>query len=72
MEYDAFKDLIVLQQEEEEKERREAWNQARQAALKELEQHLKADESSASLVLMDDNYHLRGMRKKIHHLFLQY
>jgi tRNA uridine 5-carbamoylmethylation protein Kti12 len=75
LEYDAFEDLIVSQQqeeEEEEEERREAWNQARQVVLKELEQHLKSDESSASIILMDDNFHLRGMRKKIHRLLLQY
>jgi tRNA uridine 5-carbamoylmethylation protein Kti12 len=79
LEYDAFEDLIVSQQqqqeEEEERGRREAWNQARQVVLKELEQHLQADESSESessdsIILMDDNFHLRGMRKQIHRLLL--
>jgi tRNA uridine 5-carbamoylmethylation protein Kti12 len=76
LEYDALEDLIVSQQHEEE-ERRDAWNQARRVAVHELEQQLlehgrRAESSAPLLILMDDNFHLRGMRKQIHRLLLQY
>ena len=51
-----------------------AWNEARQTALKQLEQSLERKESADSydVVLMDDNFHLQGMRKQIHRLLLRH
>ena len=62
-------------------QRREAWNQARQHAVQQLEGGLQkiigasSNETSTSvktdtIILMDDNFHLRGMRKQIHRLLL--
>ena len=64
-------------------QRREAWNQARQHAVQQLEGELQkiigasSNETSTSvktdtIILMDDNFHLRGMRKQIHRLLLNY
>ena len=64
-------------------QRREAWNQARQHAVQQLEGGLQkiigasSNETSTSvktdtIILMDDNFHLRGMRKQIHRLLLNY
>jgi tRNA uridine 5-carbamoylmethylation protein Kti12 len=68
--------------------RRDAWNQARQHAVEQMEQEIQKiiamGESSAptsntstiateeTVILMDDNFHLRGMRKQIHRLLLNY
>jgi tRNA uridine 5-carbamoylmethylation protein Kti12 len=73
--YNGLEDLIILQQQEEE-ERRDAWNQARCVAVHELEQQLleherQAESSAPLLILMDDNFHLQGMRKQIQQLLLQ-
>eukprot|EP00980_Cylindrotheca_fusiformis_P001435 scaffold345_cov134-Cylindrotheca_fusiformis.AAC.46 len=68
LEYDAFEDEIASQQKV--KDGIVAWNQARETALQELERILKTPPDSTSLILMDDNFHLRGMRKKIHRLLL--
>jgi tRNA uridine 5-carbamoylmethylation protein Kti12 len=77
LEYDALEDSIVAQQTEE--ERREAWNEARQVAIQQLEDHFtNNDEATADddvarrLILMDDNFHLRGMRKQIHRILLNH
>ncbi len=73
LEYDELEDAIVLLQINQ--ERRDAWNQARKLAMNKLEFHLiqaKSNEESPSILLMDDNFHLRGMRKQIHRLLLNY
>lgn len=73
LEYDELEDDIIQQKIEE--ERREAWNQARKVALNKLEmylQKLKSNEESPSIFLLDDNFHLRGMRKQIHRLLLNH
>ncbi|CAJ1966577.1 unnamed protein product [Cylindrotheca closterium] len=50
-----------------------AWNEARKAAVANLEGVLRKARIEESLVvLMDDNYHLRGMRKQIHRLLLDH
>ena len=77
LEYDAFEDILFSQQqqggEEEEEARRGAWNQAREVALQKLEQTiLEAPGSPPLLILLDDNFHLRGMRKQIHRILLKY
>lgn len=69
VEYDALEDSIVASEVQE--ERREAWNQARLLAVKQLEDSLRYN-TEPMLILMDDNYHLRGMRKHIHRLLLNY
>lgn len=77
LEYDALEDSIVALQTEE--ERREAWNQAREVAIRQLEDHLRNNEAttedddpSPRVILMDDNFHLRGMRKQIHRMLLNH
>ena len=76
LEYDAFEDRIFSQMCEHEEERRDAWNQARQEAAKELESILQNRYQDSTLppllILMDDNFHLRGMRKQIHRLLLNH
>lgn len=68
--------------------RRDAWNEARQHAVEQMEQEIEiifargefpAPSTTASpiirnetVILMDDNFHLRGMRKQIHRLLLNY
>lgn len=68
--------------------RRDAWNQARQHATELMQQEIQkiiaGGEFSTSstnvspmvsnetIILMDDNFHLRGMRKQIHRLLLSY
>jgi tRNA uridine 5-carbamoylmethylation protein Kti12 len=57
--------------------RLEAWNQAREMALEELESCLTLSSRSEKgaepdqIILIDDNFHLRGMRKQIHRLLLR-
>lgn len=79
LEYDELEDSIVSQKTEE--ARREAWNQARQVAVHQLEERLREQFAAVTsndhshpplLVLLDDNFHLRGMRKQIHRLLLNY
>ncbi|KAG7368321.1 chromatin associated protein KTI12 [Nitzschia inconspicua] len=64
-----------------ESQQRQAWNEARLIAVDRLREELEtaatwSNESSASsfpkIILMDDNFHLRGMRKQIHRLLLHY
>jgi tRNA uridine 5-carbamoylmethylation protein Kti12 len=69
IEYDVLEQqLLAGSSDDSEEWKREAWNQARLLALQELEKHLE----TAEIILMDDNFHLRGMRKKIHRLLLGY
>ena len=77
LEYDVLEDSIVVAQETEE-QRREAWNVARRDAVRQLENLCRknnaktTDDRSPRLILMDDNFHLRGMRKQIHRMLLNY
>jgi tRNA uridine 5-carbamoylmethylation protein Kti12 len=71
-------------QQESEILQREAWNQARVVAVERLQKELDRAiaEAAASpssnpskhttTILLDDNFHLRGMRKQIHRLLLKY
>jgi tRNA uridine 5-carbamoylmethylation protein Kti12 len=69
-----------VHQEDTTYRRREVWNQARDVAVERLQQELeilgdnKADVVPGwhTVILMDDNFHLRGMRKQIHRLLLKY
>ena len=68
-----------LQQEEDSEMRLEAWKQARSVALSELETKIEewirdgdVTTKSSLMILMDDNYHLRGMRKQVHRLLLKH
>jgi tRNA uridine 5-carbamoylmethylation protein Kti12 len=71
IEYDVLEQQLLMGYSDDSEERkREAWNQARLLALEELEKHLGTEE--ITLILMDDNFHLRGMRKQIHRLLLGY
>lgn len=70
LEYDALEDQIASEQQE--KDDIAAWNEARLTAVQQLEGILKTPPNAALLILMDDNFHLRGMRKKIHRLLLNY
>jgi len=76
LEYDAFEDSIAAQKSEQQSP--EAWNQARRATVTQLEDHLRNQFASSNdkdpplLILMDDNFHLRGMRKQIHRLLLNF
>lgn len=71
LEYDDFEDSVVLVQEQ--KERREAWNKAREEVVYRLQNILEnRPHNKQLLVLMDDNFHLRGMRKQIHRFLLQF
>ena len=55
--------------------RLEAWNQARNMALHKLESYLRSSDDEQQdehqTILLDDNFHLRGMRKQIHRLLLR-
>ena len=55
--------------------RLEAWNQARNMALHKLESCLRSSDDEQQdehqTILLDDNFHLRGMRKQIHRLLLR-
>jgi tRNA uridine 5-carbamoylmethylation protein Kti12 len=70
IEYDVLEQqLLAASSNDSEEWKREAWNQARLLALQELETHL----GTAEIVcILDDNFHLRGMRKQIHRLLLGY
>jgi tRNA uridine 5-carbamoylmethylation protein Kti12 len=76
LEYDAFEDQIASNQQK--KDRIAAWNQARQRAIQHLQDIVQQEQESCPkqarplLVLMDDNFHLRGMRKQIHRFLLNY
>lgn len=74
LEYDAFEDRIssTLQDIESETKPQEAWKEARKAAVDNLEDVLRKPRAESLLVLMDDNYYLRGMRKQIHRLLLNH
>ncbi|OEU16190.1 hypothetical protein FRACYDRAFT_238778 [Fragilariopsis cylindrus CCMP1102] len=95
IEYDVLEeDLLLLSSTEEYEEtsnnddtcwknrRRDAWNQARQIAIEQMEKEMQSetvinDDSSSrrstnTIILMDDNFHLRGMRKQIHRSLLRY
>ena len=95
IEYDVLEeDLLLLSSTEEDEEtsndddicwknrRRDAWNQARQIAIEQMEKEIQSetvinDDSSSrrstnTVILMDDNFHLRGMRKQIHRSLLRY
>ncbi|KAL3914122.1 MAG: hypothetical protein SGARI_000294 [Bacillariaceae sp.] len=69
----------ALSDEDDEKQRM-AWNQARAIALEHFEDELKRAQQTTSaehakrstIILLDDNFHLRGMRKQIHRLALQH
>ena len=54
--------------------RRDAWNQARQRAVEKMEEEIQNIKDTPctknTIILMDDNFHLRGMRKQIHRLLL--
>mmetsp|Transcript_13254 Transcript_13254/g.23847 ORF Transcript_13254/g.23847 Transcript_13254/m.23847 type:complete len:328 (-) Transcript_13254:26-1009(-) len=58
--------------------RREAWNHARQVAMNKLQAELGdgcrdgGDDNKDTIILMDDNFHLRGMRKQVHRFLLTY
>ena len=58
--------------EEENSQRRQAWNQARNEAIKKLQEILHGSSDKPDVIIMDDNYHLRGMRKEIHRLLLNH
>lgn len=69
IEYDVLEQQILAGSSNDSEEwEREAWNQVRLLALQELEKHL----GTAEIIIMDDNFHLRGMRKQIHRLLLGY
>ena len=85
LEYDALEDEIVSkqQQQDEGEDRILAWNQARYVAVQNLERiiakHQKDDDmdnnndnhdETSLVILLDDNFHLRGMRKQIHRKLL--
>lgn len=70
VEYDAFEDEIASKQLS--KDSIAAWKEARRTAQQHLEDVLKTSENGSLLVLMDDNFHLRGMRKQIHRMLLGY
>jgi tRNA uridine 5-carbamoylmethylation protein Kti12 len=80
IEYDAIEDEVVMQDETKAgsaEQLREAWNQARQIAMDRLQKEMKEAPSDGeigvtSIILLDDNFHLRGMRKQIHRLALKY
>ena len=70
LEYDDIEESLTLG----DGDRREAWNGARRVALKQLEEHLLTPGKPRipRIFFMDDNFHLRGMRKQIHRLLLAY
>jgi tRNA uridine 5-carbamoylmethylation protein Kti12 len=70
LEYDELEDSLASTMLEN--DRREAWNLARQMALKQLEEQLLENGRTYRIFLVDDNFHLRGMRKQIHRLLLRY
>ncbi len=88
IEYDELEDdmLPSVQSEEDGSEctedealgirQREAWNNARLSAVQEMEKKIQqlftCDTQGSVIILMDDNFHLRGMRKQIHRLLLKY
>jgi tRNA uridine 5-carbamoylmethylation protein Kti12 len=93
IEYDVLEeDLLLFSSTEEDEKisndddafwknrRRDAWNQARQIAIEQMEKGIQTvinDDSSSrrntsTVILMDDNFHLRGMRKHIHRSLLKY
>ena len=76
LEYDQLEHSIVETQNIQDEDRREAWHEARKVALSELETKLvQAKENHGHpcrIFLLDDNFHLRGMRKQIHRLLLNY
>lgn len=73
LEYDQLEDSLVENRIKE--ERREAWHEARKVAVSELETRLlqaKSSDDCPFIFLLDDNFHLRGMRKQIHRMLLKY
>jgi tRNA uridine 5-carbamoylmethylation protein Kti12 len=74
LEYDALEDELASDQQAPEA-RIEAWKQARSLALQELDNKIhewRESPHSRLLILMDDNFHLRGMRKQVHRLLLKH
>jgi tRNA uridine 5-carbamoylmethylation protein Kti12 len=73
LEYDALEDEIASDQQDPEARIR-AWSQARSLALQEIEYKIREWQGSphSLLILMDDNFHLRGMRKQVHRLLLKH
>lgn len=81
LEYDVFEDEISstlrdVESETKPQEEKEisiaAWNEARKATVDKLEDILRKHLTESLIVLLDDNYHLRGMRKQIHRLLLNH
>jgi tRNA uridine 5-carbamoylmethylation protein Kti12 len=70
LEYDELEESLASTTSED--DRREAWNGARRMALQQLEEHLGEKDRISRIILIDDNFHLRGMRKQIHRLLLGY
>lgn len=71
LEYDNVEDSLISETSED--GRREAWNRARKLVVDQLEGYLqKRKKNNAEIFIMDDNFHLRGMRKQIHRLLLRY
>ena len=71
LEYDDIEDSLASATSVDD-DRLEAWNRARQVALKQLEEGLQEKVSIPRIFLVDDNFHLRGMRKQIHRRLLRY
>lgn len=84
LEYDSLEDSISLLDEHDDsgqrRRRQQAWNEARQMAMQQLETLLSSTNDNDTyncnnhnnihpqhlIILLDDNYYLRGMRKQIH------
>eukprot|EP00934_Nitzschia_sp_Nitz4_P009402 Nitzschia sp. Nitz4//scaffold7_size249615//15816//16733//NITZ4_001137-RA/size249615-processed-gene-0.276-mRNA-1//1//CDS//3329558322//9392//frame0 len=70
LEYDVLEDALI-QDPSSPEVRREAWNEARTEATRQLKEHIHSRSPIEKLIiLMDDNYYFRGMRKDIHRLLL--
>mmetsp|Transcript_20177 Transcript_20177/g.50211 ORF Transcript_20177/g.50211 Transcript_20177/m.50211 type:complete len:320 (+) Transcript_20177:102-1061(+) len=88
IEYDDLEDGLLSSPDSEEDDihgndddeietrRRDAWNQARQRAVEKMEEEIQNIKDTPCtnnrIILMDDNFHLRGMRKQIHRLLLTF
>jgi len=76
LEYDAIEDSLssTAAISDDDDPRRQVWNETRHIVMKRLEEYLsdRPNNVSPRIFLIDDNFHLRGMRKKIHRLLLGY
>jgi tRNA uridine 5-carbamoylmethylation protein Kti12 len=88
IEYDAIEESILQEKRNQidqkhdddnvdqnpEEQQREAWNQARVVAMERLRDELEMSRKTTlpTTILLDDNFHLRGMRKQIHRVLLRY